>query len=414
MAITYGNVPQFGFIDRYIAEKREGFGWDNLGRRRPLWVTLHRMVGNLWGTDGYFRDPTVSSITDYGIGIAAVSGEKNAGVILRWNDPYGVRSGWASGPVSAPYGDGLKAVQKYGINGVNRFGVSIEGDGTDQPFDAFAWGELVHFIAYWADQAKVPYTSFPLNPETGFSFVIFHEEFTYGTGKRCPFPWLKAAVQRLIDDVQAFLMKYQAIETTGGIVEKPTPIPATTPIGSVARQTVRTIKNVLAREAPSTAARVVMDLPAGMVGTVEEAGTQVGNGIVWFNFRGPGGTGWVPVGDVEAYTPVVVEPPKMWTSPSPIRELAEADPDTVGDLVLADGVKFQPVFDTFECVRQTPQKRYAIDGPVSEGNKVIGPDLKPGDQIVGSFRFENQQGTEYLYTVNHARVLYADMKRVKD
>lgn len=220
MAITYNRVPMFGYQDRYISEKQQGFGWDNLGQRDVKWVTLHRMVGTLWGTDGYFRNPSVSSMTDYGLGIESVSGKKNAGLILRWNDPYGIRSGWASGPVSAPFGDGKTAVDKYGVNGVNRFGVSLEIDGTDQPLDAVAWQELVHFVAYFADQKKIPHTKFPISPETGFSFVIWHTEFTAGTGKKCPFAWLRAQTARLIDDVRAFLKKYQE-----GTVSTPVPTP---------------------------------------------------------------------------------------------------------------------------------------------------------------------------------------------
>ena len=332
MALTFGKVPLYGYVDRYIASKREGFGWDNLGPRTIRFVTLHRMVGTLQGTDGYFRDPTVSSYTDFGVA-TATSDPAIPGYIYLWNYPNGIRSPWASGPLSAPYGDGLAIYQKYGINAVNRDGISLEIGGTNEAIDDFTWNEIVHFIAYWADQCKVPWTSFPINPATGISFVIWHNEFTAGTGKQCPFMWLRDRTPKLIDDVQAFLKQYQE-----GVVAGPETKPIPTP-------------------AP------------------EE---------------------------------------KMWTSPSPIRALAEADPDTVGDLVIPNGTKFQPVFDTFECIRQTPQKQYAIDGPVSEAIKVIGPDLKPGDKIMGSFRFVNDTGTEYVYTINHARVRYADLKRISD
>ena len=93
MSITFGQVPIFSYTDRYIYEKRQGFGWDNLGQRDVKWVTLHRMVGKLWGTDGWFRNPSVSSITDFGIGNYVTSGVANDGLILRWNDPLGIRSG---------------------------------------------------------------------------------------------------------------------------------------------------------------------------------------------------------------------------------------------------------------------------------------------------------------------------------
>jgi hypothetical protein len=226
MAITFGKVPMFGHTDRYIANKREGFGWDNLGVRRPKFITLHRMVGSLQGTDGWFRRPNVSSITDYGVGIRAVDGDR-AGHIYRWNDPTGYRSGWSSGPVSKPFGDGALIVQKYGINAVNRDGISLEISGTNEPIDEFSWGEIVHFCAWWIDWMKIPYTSLPKNPHTGINVLIWHREFTFGTGKRCPFPWMVDNSDRLYTDVAAFLKPYQEGTATG---PTPTPQPKPEPV----------------------------------------------------------------------------------------------------------------------------------------------------------------------------------------
>lgn len=213
VAITFGNVPIFGHTDRYISDKREGFGWDNLGKRNPKFITLHRMVGSLTGTDGWFRRSDVSSITDYGVGIQAVDGAK-AGHIYRWNDPTGHRSGWSSGPVSAPFGDGALIVAKYGINAVNRDDISLEISGTDEPIDDFSWGEIVHFCAWWIDRMKIPYTALPKNPHTGINVLIWHTEFTAGTGKQCPFPWMRSKTEQLYTDVAAFLKPYQEGEKT--------------------------------------------------------------------------------------------------------------------------------------------------------------------------------------------------------
>lgn len=208
MGITYHNIPMYGYVDKFIHSKREGFGWDNLGKRTPRFIALHRMVGTLRGTDSYFRNPNISSYTDFGLAIKA-SDPPIPGYIYQWNNPKGYRSGWASGPVSAPYGDGAKIVQKYGINAVNRDGVSLEGGGTNETYDAFSWNEMVHFCAWWIDDMEIPYTSLPLNPHTGANALIWHEEFTIGTGKRCPFAWLKANTNRLYEDIQAFLEPYQ-------------------------------------------------------------------------------------------------------------------------------------------------------------------------------------------------------------
>ncbi len=224
--ITYGNVPMFGYVDKYLKNKREGFGWDNLGKRNPKFVTLHRMWGTMAGTLSHFSNPNVSSITDFAIAAEVPSGKKMAGVIYRYNDPLGYRSGWASGPVSKPFGDGKAIVDKYGINAVNRDGISIETDGYDTPFDDVAWKELVHFVAYWSDFMRIPYTSYPINPATGISGLIWHTEFTAGTGKQCPFSWMRANTPRLIADVKAMLQKYQ----TMGQVTVPFPTTTQPPI----------------------------------------------------------------------------------------------------------------------------------------------------------------------------------------
>ena len=232
MALTFGNVPHPGYIDiqAEMADKPEGVGWNNLGQRVPKNIALHRMYGTLVGTRIHFGNPSVASLTDYGVGVEPVDGKANAGVIHLYNNPRGYRSGWASGPVSAPYGDGAAFVQKFGINAVNRDCVSVEVSGYDTtPVDEFAWGELVHLIAYWADQVKIPYSSLPLNPHTGINFIIWHEEFTYGTGKKCPFTYMKENTNRLYQDVKAFLQPYQEGTVSGPAKEEPKEEPTPEP-----------------------------------------------------------------------------------------------------------------------------------------------------------------------------------------
>lgn len=401
MAITYGNVPMFSYTDRYIASKQQGFGWDNLGQREVKWVTLHRMVGKLWGTDGWFRNPDVSSITDFGIGNYATSGAANDGLILRWNDPQGIRSGWASGPVSAPYGDGLASVNKYGINGVNRFGVSIEGDGTNEPFSENAWRGLVRFIAYWADQAKVPYTSFPLNPHTGFSFVIFHEEFTYGTGKQCPFSWMKGEVGRLIADVAAYMKKYQ---------ESVAIQPQHFTIG----QAVQTGKGALLMQAPATTAKVMKEFSAPEIGTVIN-GKQVGD-VWWYDVKGLFGTGWMHEDALEAsaFIPPVIPTPEpiAYATPKPVLQLAalgKDDGDTAAALKLVNGVEFVWVNDRVRAIRDTKRLQYAYATA-----KETGPVIRKGLEFDVLWMFKADDGRYYYLTPYWTRVAAEDTERIAD
>jgi hypothetical protein len=53
--LQFGRVPMFTFTDRQaqMARKPEGVGWDNLGKRNPKFIALHRIWGNLW----IFRQP---------------------------------------------------------------------------------------------------------------------------------------------------------------------------------------------------------------------------------------------------------------------------------------------------------------------------------------------------------------------
>lgn len=285
--ITYGNVPMFPYIDRFIHEKRQGFGWDDLGQRSPKFVVLHRMVGTLRGTDSYFRMPNISSYTDYGIG-TATSDPSLKGVIYRWNDVYGRRSPWASGPVNRPFGDGAAIVAKYGINAVNRDGISLEIGGHDEPIDDFTWNRIVWFIAYWADQLQIPYTKFPLNPATGISFVIWHTEFTAGTGKDCPFPWLKNRTGKLIEDVKQFLKKYQE----GNAIAPPPSAPE--PVASVFKKgdKVDIVTNANIRQGSGTTAKVVTTLKAEVKNAEIIDGPREANGYTWFDVKWTGGTGW--------------------------------------------------------------------------------------------------------------------------
>jgi len=222
--VAFGNVPKFGYIDYQsrMATKPEGVGWDNLGKRDMLGIVLHRMWGTLNGTLNYFSDPTVGALTDFAVGVEAIDGKANAGVIQQYNDPFGYRSGWASGRVSAPYGDGLLFVQKYGVNAVNKRLTSLEISGFENtPIDDFAWGEIVHFVAYWADQCHISWEQFPINPATGISFLFWHQEMTFGTGKLCPWQVVMSRTNELIEDVKVVLKAAQ----TSGVVTPPVEIP---------------------------------------------------------------------------------------------------------------------------------------------------------------------------------------------
>ena len=197
MPITFGRVVHPPFLDRLIPSTATR-AWDDLGQRKPVGVVFHTMVGTLWRTDEYFRSGA-PALTDYGIG-GGTDGPTWDGVILRWNDPRGRRSGWANGGSDGLEGDGPIFVRTLGINAINRDLVSIErSDGRDitTPVSPKQFESICQLTAYWFDQAKVPWDRFPVNPNIGEGIVtnFFHREFAT---KGCP--W--AAVENRIDELQ--------------------------------------------------------------------------------------------------------------------------------------------------------------------------------------------------------------------
>jgi hypothetical protein len=231
--LTFGRVPHPAVTDRYIPDF-QNMAWDNLGQRIVRGVVWHRMVGNLWGTDGYFRTfgnaqvTKKGGLTDYGVGVAAADGAAQDGVILRWNDPHGKeravvvngvprkvsanRAGWASGPYSASgsFGDGKAFVQEFGVSAINRDQVSIEISGQyTTPLSAKSRQAIAQLTAYYADQARIPWNEFPIWPGHNYSFVRWHVEYCGEAHKPCPGKVVRDETNELIRMVKEILRQYQ-------------------------------------------------------------------------------------------------------------------------------------------------------------------------------------------------------------
>jgi len=196
MSYKFGNVVHPPFVDRYIPDSQNS-AWDNLGQREAVGVCQHSMGGTLMGTDSWFRRGVQSNgLTDYGIG--NTSDGAYDGIIFKWNDPQGRRSGWANGSADGLEGDGPLFVRNYGIDGINKNLVSIErsdGGNIATPMSTRQFASICNLTAYWFDQAKVPWDSFPINPKTGVVTHLLHKEIAT---KDCPFP----AVYNRIDEIQ--------------------------------------------------------------------------------------------------------------------------------------------------------------------------------------------------------------------
>jgi hypothetical protein len=227
--LVFGRVPVPEGIElRDIVSNGPNTAFDRLGERRDLGVCVHRMVGTLRGTDGYFRGEARSrSLTDFGIG-GLWDGELD-GTIYQWVPRGAASAPWANGPANDLEGDGIAFVQALGIGAVNRDLRSIElsdGGNIANPFGETAtpaqFRALVELIAYRFDQAEVPWDAFPLNPSVGVVTYLEHREFG---PKACPFPPVSNAVNAIQSAVRSVLKLHQT-----GIGTEPAPVPAPKPV----------------------------------------------------------------------------------------------------------------------------------------------------------------------------------------
>ena len=214
--ITYGKVPKPPHTDSHLDSSNPMIGYS----ATPIvveGVVWHRMIGTLAGTDSWFH--AGHAATEYGVGVQATDGAASAGKIIEWIDPAnGHYYGESSGPVSSPYGDGAKFVNRFGVGRVNPQTVAIEISGNyETPLDEAARASIVALTAYFADQRKIPWNDFPNVPGQDRSFVHFHQEFTLGTGKVCPGSVVMGETSALIQRVAAVLKKHQA----GGVSPMP-------------------------------------------------------------------------------------------------------------------------------------------------------------------------------------------------
>lgn len=243
--MTFGLVPHPPFVNRLITDA-ENSAWNNLGKKTINGVVLHRTLGTLWGTDSWFRRGAASTgLTSYCVGVAATDGAQYAGVIFVWNDPRGYaysgispnRAPWASGPYSSSgaFGDGKAFVQEYGTNAVNRDQAAIEISGNyDTPLDEAARNSIAGIMAYWGDQAHIPWEVWPEWNDHGYSFVRWHVEFCGEAEKPCPGTVVRGETDDLIERARSIMRQYQ-----GGAAPAPRPPEEEDPLADIRKSGVK-------------------------------------------------------------------------------------------------------------------------------------------------------------------------------
>jgi hypothetical protein len=207
--VVFGRVAKPTWTDRQIPDANN-WAWDNLGQRRVRGVVFHRQQGYNWGTDGWFRGGGGGAgLTDFGI-------DRNTGEMLEWNSYRGAgragispnRAGWASGPWENPPGDGRAYVNAFGLNAINRDLVSLEIDGYyADPVAEPGIAKIVQITAWLADQQKIRWDTFPLNPNTALVFTYEHGEFQ--GHKPCCGPVVRNLIPTIISRAKDVLKKAQ-------------------------------------------------------------------------------------------------------------------------------------------------------------------------------------------------------------
>lgn len=205
-------------------------GYDWLGYRPfPRVLVLHRAQSPNTTTttlEPYFDQTCCPALTD--LEVNHLTGKAKRFVVIPGDSP----SGWASGPISAPYGDGKAFNDLYPYK-INTLGESVEVLGrfnqpgtnitVEDPVSQATAEWLAQWMASRAHGFGIKYHDFPLViAEGGRSYITWHEEYTYGTGKVCPGQVVKDLTPKLIDMAREIMRKAQ---TMG---QNPTPQPPPT------------------------------------------------------------------------------------------------------------------------------------------------------------------------------------------
>lgn len=217
--LKFGRVPHPSYGRHIVPKPWENAGFFRVAERKPVGVCSHRTWGlgtvegiyTLFATGG---EREGDALTDYVVGLD--------GRIWMLNDPRGTRSPWANGGSDGLEGDGPAFVSRFGITGINNRLVSIENIGLgDTPFAGAQFESSAQLVAYWHDQAKCPWHTFPMNPNYGVVTDLQHFEFAT---KDCPFGAFKAKTNAFQDRVRAILKQYQTQGTDQGTITPPKPV----------------------------------------------------------------------------------------------------------------------------------------------------------------------------------------------
>jgi N-acetylmuramoyl-L-alanine amidase len=227
--LVFGKAPHPEFVDGIVQKQWEGAGFLRVPPRGTglIGTCVHSWGGGAWTT------PAWKSIFD----LFSPGGERHHdalvdysvqkdGSIVRLNDPRGTRSPHANGGSDGLEGDGPAFVRKLGGAAINSRLVSIEREGGSEPMTPAQLESLAALIAYWHDQARVPWDTFPLHPALGIVTQMQHWEFSgqHRQGTGCPFAGVQGQTDAYQDRARAIMRKFQTQTDQPDRVPPPEPV----------------------------------------------------------------------------------------------------------------------------------------------------------------------------------------------
>lgn len=220
---VFGRVPHPPCVTLICDKPYDGAGYNTVPPRSIVGVCSHETWG--YGDGQFYHDffstggaRALDALVDYYI--------DNDGTITMLNEPRGTRSPWANGGSDGLEGDGPAFVRALGVGAINARLVSIEHEGKESPYTEEQIRSHAMLAAYWFDQAKVSWNSYPLHDRLQVVTDIEHFEFAT---KSCPFGPKRGQVNERQDRVRGVL-KYWQRDSLVSPAPTPDPVPPPSPI----------------------------------------------------------------------------------------------------------------------------------------------------------------------------------------
>ena len=221
---NYDNGIEPPWSDYPISDANKYAGWIDPKNHFIAACVLHSAYGSLNGSSQWFAGG--NALTDCMVG-NSYDGPTLDGALRRFNDAYGSRYSWASGPVANPIDDAAKFLEIFGPNkeAINMYTTALErsnpASGAPPAVTPAEHAKRVAWVAWHANRygkrikqrtGEDGFTcdTFPLIPaENNRSFLIYHGEINADKRNTCPDAEVRKSLDKLIADVRTVLAGWQ-------------------------------------------------------------------------------------------------------------------------------------------------------------------------------------------------------------